>query len=82
MPVPVGCACRGLTGALSACPVPACTAAKGAVVNLSRELGLEYARQGMTGQTLVVGAMHGQAATGNPEWIPTPPLRLAWKEQP
>jgi NAD(P)-dependent dehydrogenase (short-subunit alcohol dehydrogenase family) len=38
----------GLTGSSSIMPVPAYNAAKGAVVNLTRELGLEYAAIGVT----------------------------------
>jgi len=37
----------GLTGSSSLFPAPAYVAAKGAVVNLTRELGLEYARHGI-----------------------------------
>jgi len=35
----------GLAGASSVAPIPAYNAAKGAVVNLTRELALEYATQ-------------------------------------
>ena len=45
----------GLAGASSIFPVPAYNAAKGAVVNLTRELGLEYAQQGIQVNALCPG---------------------------
>jgi NAD(P)-dependent dehydrogenase (short-subunit alcohol dehydrogenase family) len=45
----------GMAGASSVFPIPAYTAAKGAVVNLTRELGLEYAQQGIQVNALCPG---------------------------
>lgn len=45
----------GLAGSSSVFPAPAYNAAKGAVVNLTRELGLEYARQGIQVNALCPG---------------------------
>ena len=45
----------GITGASSVFPVPAYNAAKGAVVNLTRELGLEYATAGIQVNALCPG---------------------------
>ncbi len=45
----------GLAGASSVFPVPAYNAAKGAVVNLTRELGLEYATHGIQVNALCPG---------------------------
>jgi NAD(P)-dependent dehydrogenase (short-subunit alcohol dehydrogenase family) len=45
----------GLAGSSSLFPAPAYNAAKGAVVNLTRELGLEYARQGIQVNALCPG---------------------------
>ena len=45
----------GLAGGSSVFPVPAYNAAKGAVVNLTRELGLEYATQGIQVNALCPG---------------------------
>jgi NAD(P)-dependent dehydrogenase (short-subunit alcohol dehydrogenase family) len=45
----------GLTGSSSIMPVPAYNAAKGAVVNLTRELGLEYAAIGINVNAICPG---------------------------
>jgi NAD(P)-dependent dehydrogenase (short-subunit alcohol dehydrogenase family) len=45
----------GLAGSSSLFPALAYNAAKGAVVNLTRELGLEYARQGIQVNALCPG---------------------------
>jgi NAD(P)-dependent dehydrogenase (short-subunit alcohol dehydrogenase family) len=45
----------GLAGSSSLFPAPAYNAAKGAVVNLTRELGLQYARQGIQVNALCPG---------------------------
>ena len=45
----------GLAGSSSLFPAPAYNAAKGAVVNLTRELGLEYARPGIQVNALCPG---------------------------
>jgi NAD(P)-dependent dehydrogenase (short-subunit alcohol dehydrogenase family) len=45
----------GLAGSASVIPLPAYTAAKGAVVNLTRELGLQYAEAGIQVNALCPG---------------------------
>ena len=45
----------GLAGSSSVFPAPAYNAAKGAVVNLTRELGLEYAKHGIQVNALCPG---------------------------
>ena len=45
----------GLAGSSSLFPAPAYTAAKGAVVNLTRELGLQYATRGIQVNALCPG---------------------------
>jgi len=45
----------GLAGSSSIMPIPAYTAAKGAVVNLTRELGLEYAAMGINVNAICPG---------------------------
>jgi NAD(P)-dependent dehydrogenase (short-subunit alcohol dehydrogenase family) len=45
----------GLAGSSSLFPAPAYNAAKGAVVNLTRELGLQYAKQGIQVNALCPG---------------------------
>jgi NAD(P)-dependent dehydrogenase (short-subunit alcohol dehydrogenase family) len=45
----------GLVGSSSIMPVPAYNAAKGAVVNLTRELGLEYAAKGINVNAICPG---------------------------
>jgi len=45
----------GLAGSSSLFPAPAYNAAKGAVVNLTRELGLQYATQGIQVNALCPG---------------------------
>ena len=48
----------GTVGSASIVPMPGYTAAKGAVVNLSRELGLEYAKTGVQINALCPGFFH------------------------
>ena len=45
----------GLTGSSGLFPVPAYNTAKGAVVNLTRELGLEYAALGINVNAICPG---------------------------
>jgi NAD(P)-dependent dehydrogenase (short-subunit alcohol dehydrogenase family) len=54
----------GLAGASSIMPVPAYNAAKGAVVNLTRELGLEYARDGIQVNALCPGFYRTRISDG------------------
>ncbi|GAA4551286.1 SDR family NAD(P)-dependent oxidoreductase [Pseudonocardia xishanensis] len=54
----------GLAGSSSLFPIPAYSAAKGAVVNLTRELGLEYARQGIQVNALCPGFYRTNIAGG------------------
>lgn len=54
----------GLSGSSSVFPVPAYNAAKGAVVNLTRELGLQYAKQGIQVNALCPGFYRTQLGGG------------------
>lgn len=54
----------GMAGASSIFPIPAYNAAKGAVVNLTRELGLEYAQQGIQVNALCPGFYRTNIAGG------------------
>jgi NAD(P)-dependent dehydrogenase (short-subunit alcohol dehydrogenase family) len=60
----------GLTGAATVAPLPGYTATKGAVVNLTRELGLQYAPHGITINAVCPGHFHTRIGDGlyeNPE---------------
>jgi NAD(P)-dependent dehydrogenase (short-subunit alcohol dehydrogenase family) len=62
----------GTTGSSSVFPIPAYTAAKGAVVNLTRELGLEYATAGIQVNALCPGFYRtrlGGGAYDNPDFV-------------
>lgn len=62
----------GLTGASSIMPIPAYNAAKGAVVNLTRELGLEYAPHGINVNAICPGFYVTRLAGGaydNPDFV-------------
>ncbi len=54
----------GLAGASSIMPIPAYSAAKGAVVNLTRELGLEYAPMGINVNAICPGFFRSRLASG------------------
>lgn len=54
----------GMTGASSVFPIPAYNTAKGAVVNLTRELGLEYATDGIQVNALCPGFYRTRLAGG------------------
>lgn len=54
----------GVTGPSSVFPIPAYAAAKGAVVNLTRELGLEYATAGIQVNALCPGFYRTRLAGG------------------
>jgi NAD(P)-dependent dehydrogenase (short-subunit alcohol dehydrogenase family) len=54
----------GLAGASSIAPLPAYNATKGAVVNLTRELGLQYAPHGITVNAVCPGFFHTRIADG------------------
>jgi NAD(P)-dependent dehydrogenase (short-subunit alcohol dehydrogenase family) len=54
----------GLAGASSVFPIPAYNAAKGAVINLTRELGLEYATQGIQVNAICPGFFRSRLAGG------------------
>ena len=55
----------GLAGASSVAPLPAYNAAKGAVVNLTRELALEYATQNIQVNAICPGFFRTRLADGN-----------------
>ena len=62
----------GLAGSSSIMPVPAYNAAKGAVVNLTRELGLEYAAKGINVNAICPGFYRtnlGGGSSSNPNFI-------------
>ena len=62
----------GLFGASSVFPIPAYNTAKGAVVNLTRELGLEYATHGIQVNALCPGFYRTRLAGGaydDPEFV-------------
>ena len=62
----------GLVGSSSIMPIPAYTAAKGAVVNLTRELALEYATVGINVNAICPGFYFTRLAGGaydNPEFV-------------
>jgi NAD(P)-dependent dehydrogenase (short-subunit alcohol dehydrogenase family) len=62
----------GITGASSVLPIPAYNAAKGAVVNLTRELGLEYATLGIQANAICPGFFFSRLAGGaydDPEFV-------------
>ena len=64
----------GLAGASSVLPLPAYNATKGAVVNLTRELALEYAAQNIQVNALCPGFFHTRIAGGaydNPDFVAT-----------
>lgn len=64
----------GLAGASSVLPLPAYNATKGAVVNLTRELALEYAAQNIQVNALCPGFFHTRIADGaydNPDFVAT-----------
>jgi len=54
----------GLTGASSVFPIPAYNAAKGAVVNLTREMGLQYADKGINVNAICPGFFFSRLAGG------------------
>jgi NAD(P)-dependent dehydrogenase (short-subunit alcohol dehydrogenase family) len=54
----------GLAGASSVAPIPAYNAAKGAVVNLTRELALEYATQNIQVNAICPGFFRTRLAAG------------------
>jgi len=54
----------GMAGASSVFPIPAYNTAKGAVINLTRELGLEYATQGIQVNALCPGFYRTRLAGG------------------
>lgn len=54
----------GLAGASSVFPIPAYNAAKGAVVNLTRELALEYATHGIQVNAICPGFFRSRLANG------------------
>jgi NAD(P)-dependent dehydrogenase (short-subunit alcohol dehydrogenase family) len=62
----------GLAGASSVAPIPAYNAAKGAVVNLTRELALEYATQNIQVNAICPGFFRTRLANGSyddPEFV-------------
>lgn len=62
----------GLAGASSVAPIPAYNAAKGAVVNLTRELALEYATQNIQVNAICPGFFRTRLADGkydDPEFV-------------
>lgn len=62
----------GLAGASSVFPIPAYNAAKGAVVNLTREMALEYARDNIQVNALCPGFYRTRLANGaydNPDFV-------------
>ena len=75
----------GLAGASSVAPIPAYNAAKGAVVNLTRELALEYATQNIQINAICPGFFRTRLADGkydDPDFVAavtafTPMLRVA-----
>ncbi|KDQ51787.1 hypothetical protein JAAARDRAFT_40812 [Jaapia argillacea MUCL 33604] len=54
----------GLSGSSSVFPIPAYTAAKGAVVNLTRELGLQYAKENIQVNAICPGFYRTNLAGG------------------
>jgi NAD(P)-dependent dehydrogenase (short-subunit alcohol dehydrogenase family) len=74
----------GLAGSSSIMPIPAYTAAKGAVVNLTRELGLEYAAMGINVNAICPGFyVTNLGGYDNPEFVKaatefTPIKKLAY----
>ncbi|MEU6697806.1 glucose 1-dehydrogenase [Pseudonocardia sp. NPDC046786] len=79
----------GLAGSSSVFPIPAYSAAKGAVVNLTRELGLEYATSGIQVNALCPGFYRTRLAGGaydDPDFVSaitafTPMGRIAEAEE-
>jgi NAD(P)-dependent dehydrogenase (short-subunit alcohol dehydrogenase family) len=79
----------GLFGASSIMPIPAYNAAKGAVVNLTREMGLEYATLGINVNAICPGFYVTRLAGGaydNPDFVKavtafTPAGRLAGADE-
>ena len=75
----------GLAGASSVAPIPAYNAAKGAVVNLTRELALEYATQNIQVNAICPGFFRTRLADGkydDPDFVAavtafTPMARVA-----
>jgi NAD(P)-dependent dehydrogenase (short-subunit alcohol dehydrogenase family) len=66
----------GITGASSVFPIPASNAAKGAVVNLTRELGLQYATAGIQANAISPGS----SSAGSPAaHMTTPSSRPRWR---
>ncbi len=62
----------GTAGSASIVPMPGYTAAKGAVVNLSRELGLEYATAGIQVNALCPGFYRTEFGEyGDPQFVAT-----------
>ncbi len=64
----------GMTGSARIKPLPAYTAAKGAVVNLTRELGLEYGPFGINVNGICPGFFAtgmGNGAFGDPDFVRT-----------
>ena len=64
----------GMTGSARVKPLPAYTATKGAVVNLTRELGLEYGPLGINVNGICPGFFAtgmGNGAFGDPEFVKT-----------
>ncbi|KDQ51782.1 hypothetical protein JAAARDRAFT_40807 [Jaapia argillacea MUCL 33604] len=54
----------GLSGSSSVFPIPAYTAAKGAVVNLTREMGLQYAKENIQVNAICPGFYRTNLAGG------------------
>lgn len=72
----------GLAGASSVAPIPAYNAAKGAVVNLTRELALEYATKNIQVNAICPGFFQTRLAESNSNFISaanafTPMARIA-----
>lgn len=79
----------GMVGASSVFPIPAYNAAKGAVVNLTREIGLEYAKKNVQVNAICPGCYRTRLAGGaydDPDFVEaitaiTPMGRVAEAEE-